>query len=146
MEENKISEEDYKPDFEILDRYISFSSEILRLSLFGISGFGVLLLYGNKAGETKLLNSDTTYALFIAVIFLGISAGLALSHRFFATDSMSYHISYLRKKNPNERIGRNSRLKLSGWILISAEVSFGIGILLFATGIYQMLPQSGCTI
>jgi ATP/ADP translocase len=139
MEENKLNEMDYKPDFDILDRYINFSSELLRLSLLGISGFGALILYGNKENR-MILNHETTTALFLAVIFLSIAAGFALAHRFFATDSMSYHVCYLRKNEQAEREGRNKRLKISGNMLIASEYSFAVGMILFAVGIYFFLP------
>jgi hypothetical protein len=138
-----MQEPDYKPDFEILDRYINFSSELLRLSLLGISGFGALVLFG-KDKHAELLTYDVSVTLFISVIFFTISAALALSHRFYATDSMSYHISYLRKKNPAEKQGRNRRLKISEWLLITAEFAFGIGVLFFAAGIYYILFPDPC--
>src|SRR4051812_47706676 len=85
---------DYKQDLDILDRYVNFSSELLRLSLLGISGFGALVLYSKGGGKSghDLLTEHVSPILFTAVVFFAITAGLTLSHRFIATDSMSYHI------------------------------------------------------
>ncbi|MDQ3801978.1 MAG: hypothetical protein M3384_21345 [Acidobacteriota bacterium] len=40
------------------------------------------------------LNFD--YSIFVSLIFFGISAGLALLHRYFGADSKAYHLSYIR--------------------------------------------------
>src|SRR6476620_11532067 len=114
-----LEELDYKPDFDILDRYINFSYEILRLSLLGISGFGALVLF-NKEQTIKDMVTAAGIPLFTSVVFFGVAAAMALSHRFYATDSMSYHIAYLRKKEAAEKKGRNQRLKISALLLIAA--------------------------
>ena len=40
----EIEENQYKVDFEISKGYIDFSSELLRLSLLAMGGFGALVL------------------------------------------------------------------------------------------------------
>ena len=110
---NDIKDCDYKPDFEILDRYINFSSELLRLSLLGISGFGTLLLLKYSKDIKLELNESTKVLLFLSVILWSLSSGFALAHRFFASDSMAYHIAYLRKNEIEQKIGRKKLLKLS---------------------------------
>lgn len=136
---------DYNPDLDILDRYINFSSELLRLSLLGISGFGALVLYSKGSNNNNLLTAHVSSTLFTAVVFFAISAALALSHRFIATDSMSYHIAYIRKKDPAEKAGRDKRFHISKWLLITAEFAFGIAVLFFAAGIYRILFPDTCS-
>ena len=41
---NEIDEAQYKADFTISDNYRSFSSELLRLSLLAIGGFGAIVI------------------------------------------------------------------------------------------------------
>ena len=52
------SDNDYKePDFEIMDRYINFSAELLRISLLAIGGFGAIMLI-------KLKNESNTISIY----------------------------------------------------------------------------------
>lgn len=136
----EIRETDYKPDFEILDRYLNFSSEILRLSLLGISGFGVLLLLPYKESSFLYVLDIGKEYLFIAVIFLGLSSFFSLSHRYLASNCMSYLINFLRMEDGDKRDCEYAdyikQLKYSGKILILAELSFGLGILFFAIAIF----------
>jgi hypothetical protein len=48
----EIDESQYKVDFDILNGYINFSSELLRLSLFAMGGFGALVLIKIKGKKS----------------------------------------------------------------------------------------------
>ncbi len=135
----KIDECDYKPDFDILDRYLNFSAELLRLSLLGISGFGALLIL--KYSKDNLLPFTTCVAtsFFVSMLFLAVCSAFCLAHRFFASDYMSYHIKYLRTDDLMERTEGNRLLKRSGCMLIAAEVAFGLGMLVFGLAIYFLI-------
>jgi len=86
--EDKITQ----PDFLLADKYQLYSSELLRLSLAGIAVFGFLIQY------LKLIDSTRTVKILVglSVVSLIISAGFALAHRYFSTDSIAYLIAYLR--------------------------------------------------
>jgi hypothetical protein len=65
---------------------------------------------------------------------------------YFASDSMSWYISYLRAKEKNmpekaavEKKGLHRMLHLSTVFLILTEFAFGIAVLLFAVGIYRLM-------
>ncbi len=136
---------DYKPDFEILDRYLDFSSELSRISLLAIGGFGAILLVKLKSEHVIGSLNDLLY-LFIAICFFALCCGFSLFHRFFASDSMSWYISHLRAKaNGNaeqaahESEGLHKMLRRSSLFLILTELAFGIAVFVFAIGIYHIL-------
>ena len=139
------SDNDYKPDFEILDRYISFSSELLRISLLAIGGFGTIVLIKLKKENSGLQLGDLSL-IFISICVFTLCAGLSLFHRFYASDSMSWHIARIRARGVNDkekeekqRIGLRKALKMSAGYLIATEIVFAIAVVLFAAGIYQMI-------
>jgi len=62
-----IKEIDYKPDFELADRYISFSSEILRLSLLAITAISSLMIFAFEKETAILTTMQNNKCLFIAL-------------------------------------------------------------------------------
>src|ERR1700735_1944155 len=56
-----IEDNEYKPDFEILDRYLKFSSELLRISLLAIGGFGTIVLVKLKGEESAGSLTNLTF-------------------------------------------------------------------------------------
>lgn len=99
----EIKEDIYKVDLAVLDRYQSFSSELLRLSLLGVAGYGFLLssvvfriddtstqfIYLEKFLENQEL-------LMVGAITFGLSAMMALAHRFFSTDCLTHFVRRIR--------------------------------------------------
>ncbi len=144
----EINENQYKVDFDISKGYIDFSSELLRLSLLAMGSFGALILIRIK-GEANEALPDFLHqpGLFItAMIFFALCAGSTLFHRYYASDCMSWHISWLRAANEGkteeaekERIGLHKMLALSKWALIISEYLFGGGVLFFMLAIFQLL-------
>jgi hypothetical protein len=141
----EIDESQYKVDFDILNGYINFSSELLRLSLFAMGGFGALVLIKIK-GEEKLPGflHQPIFFLF-SMLFFALCAGAALFHRYFASDSMSWYIAWLRADAAgnteaaiSERKGFHRMLKFSAWALISAEILFGVGVLFFIIAMFRL--------
>lgn len=136
---------DYKPDLEIMDRYINFSAELLRISLLAIGGFGTIMLIKLK-NESNIIPLHHLLFLYISICCFVLCAGFALFHRFYASDSMSWYISYLRAKADNnkektqrEQKGLHRTLRYSSVFLIFTEVMFGIAVVFFAIGIYQLI-------
>jgi hypothetical protein len=134
-----INDCDYKPDFELADKYISFSAELLRLSLLAITGIGALIMYSLKEKPDVQLTLCDKYWLFATLLLFALASGGALAHRFWASDSLAYHIAYLRTKAPKEKAGRKFCLKLSGNLLIATEILFGIAIIAFVITILRLL-------
>ena len=134
-----IHDSNYKPDFEIADRYINFSSELLRLSLLAITGLSSVIFLSLKKESALQLDRDTKAWIFTSLVFFALTAGASLFHRFFASDTMSYYIAYLRTKDPKEKEGLNRCLRRSKYSLIAAECLFGGAVIVFAIAIVVLL-------
>lgn len=136
-----IQENDFQPDFTIADKYIQFSAEILRLSLLGITAIATFLSFYLKDGGIKCftVNNTEKVFLFITLLLFTLSAGLALAHRFFATDSLAYLMAYLRKGDRKEKEGLKRNLKASEKVLIYAEYTFGLGVFTFVCILFTLI-------
>lgn len=93
---NDVDESKLKAEIELLDRFIAFSNELLRLSLLGLSVIGFLykFVFLNSSNNTNL--SLTKFFSGISALFFALSAALALLHKYFATDGLRYYIYGLR--------------------------------------------------
>lgn len=101
-----LPEASYAADFAVLDRYLKFSEELLRLSLAGIGGIGFwasrFTLGEPGSGwaiADQALTLDTRWFLAGSLLFLALSALGALGVRFYATDSATHFIRGLRLKS-----------------------------------------------
>ena len=146
IDDYKVPEDSYKADSEACDRYISFSSELLRLSLIAIGGYGTLVTIFLKDKPEKLPALQNSWGLFVSVCLFCICAGCTLVHRFYATDSMGWYIEYLRAtisgNNANkikQHKGLHRKLDVSEWSLIAAEYVFAAAVIFFIAGFYQLL-------
>jgi hypothetical protein len=102
----KIPKDEFEADLEVLDRFQAFSAELLRISLLGIAGIGffvsnILLRDRNQTnGQAAFSDAPSLYRvrfyLLASLICLGISAGCALLHRYFSSDSIAIHLQSLR--------------------------------------------------
>ncbi|MFL6260062.1 MAG: hypothetical protein ACJ76Y_10145 [Thermoanaerobaculia bacterium] len=90
----------FKADFELTDRYQAFSTELVRLALLGIAGYGFLIsevLVKSEGGTSNLSRlAEHPKSLGLGVVLLGLSAALALAHRFFSTGCLARQIKILR--------------------------------------------------
>src|SRR5262245_43329871 len=98
-----LAEDIYKVDLAVLDRYQLFSSELLRLSLLGIAGYGflianIVLKVTAGAGQFPLFAAflHAKFPLILGVAALGFSVGAALGHRYFSTDCITHYVRRLR--------------------------------------------------
>lgn len=101
-----IEEANYRVDFNILEKYQDFSSEILRLSLLGLAIYGFLI----TEIIFKIISKDTyvflkpfldNKNLFVSgAIALLLASLSALAHRYFSTDCLTHFVRRfrLRKK------------------------------------------------
>src|SRR6267143_5936820 len=91
----ELPDNTFDHDLLVLDRYQSFSAELLRLSLAGIAGVGFLIV--DTSLKIPSNKPAFQYSLYGSLICLGLSAAFALLHRYFSTDSISYHLNLLRR-------------------------------------------------
>ncbi|PTQ59353.1 hypothetical protein C8J26_3097 [Sphingomonas aurantiaca] len=89
-----VPETRYKADFELLDRYLGFSSELLRMALAGMAAFGAIvgLLTNNGEFGRPLHGRAFVVIAALALSMLAMSAGCALLHRYLASDGMFHHL------------------------------------------------------
>jgi hypothetical protein len=145
-----IPVEGLKHDWEMLDKYQAFSTELLRMSLAGIGAVGFLVTA--LAGKDSLLKITgippaSRWGMGLALLALGLSAATALGHRYVSSDSMACHISMLRRDlrgRPkvdidSERKLRNRRFKQSGMLLLLSSCLLGVGGLSLAFSFIALL-------
>ena len=94
----KIDENLVKVDFQIIDKYQSFSSEILRISLIGIGVYAFLLKDVNDVFQKISKSGNLKIFSIISIISFAIAVACTLVHRYYSSDFMAYHIRYLRLK------------------------------------------------
>lgn len=144
---NEIDESQYKADFMISEGYIKFSSELLRLSLLAMGGFGALVLIRFKGEGSRQFLSEPKFFL-ISMMFFALCSAASLFHRYYASDTMSWYIGWLRaeRKNDNakatkERQGLHRLLRRSEISLILSECLFGGGVLFFIIAIFDLFSK-----
>lgn len=112
-----LGKEECEADFIVVDRYQSFSTELLRLSLLGIAGYGflianIVLKVSTSSGEYVLLGpfseSRTVCALILGATALGLSAATSLGHRYFSTDCITHFVRRLRANKQCNKLPEGS--------------------------------------
>lgn len=159
-----IKEDNYKVDFIILEKYQSFSSEILRLSLLGLAVYGFLItnvlfkITDNNNNYILIAPFSKNKLLFVfAAISLLLASLFALGHRYYSSDCMTHFIRSFRvrekitllKHQPetdpdvlqfekilqSEIISFERDLIACKWLLILSAFLLLTGIMLFSIGL-----------
>ena len=151
----KVAEDRFKVDLAVLDRYQSFTTEVLRLALLGLAGYGFLI---TNVVFQKLPNSDLRYLKALAdnqwlwaggIAVLGISAASALAHRYYSSDCLTHFVRRVRlteytiscpaiekvsidTKIQNEEQSLAEDLRMCHFTLATTCGTLGLGICLFA--------------
>jgi hypothetical protein len=119
-----LAEEAYQADFQIADKYQGFSSELVRLSLLGIAGYGFLFaqLPPESAAAAFLGELKRSLPLLTTgIICLGVASGAALAHRFFSTDCLTHQVTILRLLRRGENAEYTSEEKVENTTLLETE-------------------------
>jgi hypothetical protein len=126
----------------ILDRYQSFSAEILRLALLAIGVVGFLVTNASKTdGLIQLTSSGVRAAMSVSLATLALASTLALSHRYWSTESMAAHLRllHLRSQKPEnetamraERSARQQAFAISAFSIGGASALLALGALALA--------------
>ena len=133
----RIDERRFKPDIDLLDRYLAYSAKLLRLALLRIAGYGFLLkevFFASGADHLSPGLRNTRWYLIGGIVSLGFSAGCALQHRIFATGAVACILSNLRcrvlGKQPRADKEANEmrfNLKWSARLLQLSAIFLGLG-------------------
>jgi hypothetical protein len=98
--EYRIEEALYRPDLQLLEKYQSFSQELLRLALLLLAGYGFLLkevaLHEGDGATFFGRMAKAKWLLLVGLVAIGLSAAASLAHRYFSTDGVEHEIRYLR--------------------------------------------------
>ena len=157
----EIKEAQIKYDFELLDRYQKYSSEILRLSLIGIGAYAFLLKEGNGDFFRRIANNPTSkYFSVGSIASFALAVACTLIHRYYSSDFMAYHIRFLRIKeiltNPpewltqadkdnatmvaeKEKSNRNAIAQLCEVMIGASAIFLGMGTLGLAISLLTIL-------
>ena len=95
----ELREEYYKADIILLEKYQSYSAELLRISLLGIALLG---FFFDKVSDSEAFDPGAKFSmaltLGVAAMLFAIAAAAALAHRFYSTDGIFYHIRAGRRE------------------------------------------------
>ncbi|MFZ5638916.1 MAG: hypothetical protein ACOY82_20280 [Pseudomonadota bacterium] len=146
-----IPERTIEYDMVLLERYTDFSAELLRLGLIGISAIGFAVskaLLPSEGGHIAVeLLDKVRFETGLALIAFGLCVAAALSHRYFAADSMSWHLQAMRRYQRGEEgdaevadaefKSRYRRFKWSEYAIRTATVALGLGAVSTAVAILR---------
>jgi hypothetical protein len=129
-----LSENQYRADLELLDRYTGFSSELVRLASLGLGGLALFLKASlDKKPALDLQTGWFNLLLGGAALLFGMAVACGLLHRYYAADGFACHIRALRLAQgggtgfESEALARTNRYKLATSWLISSECAVAAG-------------------
>ena len=141
-----LPDKTFEHDMAVLDRYQSFSAEVARLALLGVTAIGALFVaaFGADKAPAALRSAlaASQWAALLALSAFGAATLAALFHRYISTDSMAAHLRALRlraaprsgdaRRAQDEEADRDGRLRASSRWLAVAAVCLAIGAVCFA--------------
>lgn len=148
-----VPERTMELDLTLLERFQEFSAELLRLSLLGISALGFIvskvLFPGDEKSSALSALTGAKGPLSFALFFFGLCAAAALVHRYYATDSMSWHLQAMRRYQRGNELDakaadaetrvRFRRFKVARYSIMVAATSLGLGALAITVTIWWVL-------
>jgi hypothetical protein len=138
----------FKDDLEILDRYQMFSAEIVRISLLGLSGLGILIfnlfVKNASANQSFAASHELKWEIILTALLFGIASSASLLHRYFSSDGMACHLRVLRMEKAGrdvtkERKRRSFMLAMSKCAILVGPLSLAIAGLAFTAAIGAVL-------
>lgn len=112
--EYEIAEICYKPDIELLTKYQEFSTELARIAVLLLAGYGFVLgSIGVHNGQptkwfSRLVSQPWLAGTAIGAVCVTIAA--ALAHRYLSSDAFAYQLSYFRAVAKCRANGDDARL------------------------------------
>jgi len=148
-----IPERTIEHDLALLVRFQEFSAELLRVALIGISAIGFVVsrvILPEETTTRMALDPTAKWLIIAALISLAVSAAAALVHRYYAADSMSWHLQAMRRYQRNtetdvatadrECRARFTQFKVSGRAIACSALALGAGAALLVAAIVLAIP------
>lgn len=146
----ELSELKYKPEMEVADRYQSFITELLRLSLLGIAAFGFLYKeVFHDFDATKHPNIDIQTIKSLAawgVLMFGVSAFFALVFRYWSAEAFRLYVEGLRFKDVKDPNRSQLKLTRRDYVILvcivakaGAALALAAGAMLISFSFYRLL-------
>lgn len=133
-----LEEKNYKGHLELLDRYVAFSSELVRMSLLGLAAIGFYLKEFVASPNAPITDPIGWFNLLLgfAGFLLAIAVACGLLHRYYATDGFAFHLNALRlsvqggsaDEEEKEASQGTEQYQLAHSWLVSCECAVGAGI------------------
>lgn len=140
----QLPDKTFEYDLAVSNKYQSFSTELLRLSLLGIAAIGFLVVNVLAKGVPQS-NSYLKYFLSISLACLGLSAGCALLHGYASADAIAYQLGALRlevrRSKEKDDVQRATGEKKKMWRSFRREIGLTI-----ASGIFLWLGAAALAI
>jgi hypothetical protein len=144
----KLADDQYKAEAELAEKYRSFVSEIMRLSLAGLAVFSFLYGHINKPSSTNPLSYLCIAFACLGVIFFAISIGYSLRFLFGASEGLRWYIVGLRHKRNDDMDSAERMLSKRNGIIEKCrhDKRYAADFLLFGTGsmalatIFSLVP------
>jgi hypothetical protein len=94
----RLDEQVYKPDFEITEKFQSFSKELVRISLLGLGAYGFLIKMAADQGGDRYLEALRIHKVLavLGVAAFAICASCALLNGFLATKCLAHQLIIAR--------------------------------------------------
>lgn len=166
--EISIPEPRYKADLELHDRFLQFSSDLLKLGLggIGVTGFLITLISGkdSRLGDA-VLTAGFERPLLLGVGLFGLSAAAAMIHRFLAADGMYHHLRAIklliavsercctteeepefRRETMVDERARSAKFRWSEAALMLSAASLVLGASFTGSAFVSALPSATTTI
>ncbi len=152
----RVKPETFDHDVKVSDRFQKFSAEILRLSLAGVAGIGILLVSCLSNHETHSLAmpgvKQNRLILLSSLTGFGLAALAAVAHRLASTYSLSQHLLIMRfdlrgregdKESAREKRRSRDTLRLLGWwFLIGAGLALVFGAATLVWFFYRIIEMA----
>jgi hypothetical protein len=86
-------------DFKLLEHYIAFSAEVLRVSLLAIGAIGALYTIKIADSPAELGATTVKCSFGLSLTAFGIAIACSLAHRYWATDFMACQVALDRLRS-----------------------------------------------
>ena len=151
----RVRSDTFDHDLKVSDRFQKFSEEILRLSLAGVAGIGILLVNCLSNDETHRLAMPSVkqnrFILLGSLAGFGVAALTAVAHRLVSTYSLSQHLVVMRfdlrggvndaARAQKTRLSRDRLRRLGWWFLIGAGAALVAGAATLVWFFYRIIEM-----